>query len=84
MDETYLWILRIAFGTYVILLVTAALFDLKKFIIPHAICLAVLVLFIPTALLLPLDISWYSHLGAAACVFLIGLVVISIGLAWCR
>lgn len=79
MDETYLWIMRIAFGAYVLLLVAAALFDLKKFIIPNYICLAVLVLFVPTALLLPLDISWLSHLGAALAVLVVGLVIYNFG-----
>ncbi|MEM7225554.1 MAG: prepilin peptidase [Pseudomonadota bacterium] len=72
LDDTYLWILRIAFGGYILLLTVAALFDVWKFIIPNTICVAVLVLFIPTALLLPFDVNWWSHIGAAVAVLAVG------------
>ncbi len=78
-DDSYLWIMRLAFGGYILLLTAAALFDLWKFIIPNTICVAVLVLFIPVALLLPFDVNWWSHIGAAVAVLLVGAIAYSFG-----
>ncbi len=78
MDESYMVILYIAFALYTLLLGTAAVFDTWKFVIPNAIAVALVVLFIATALLLPFEMTWMewlSHVGAAAAVFIGGAVL---------
>jgi prepilin peptidase CpaA len=78
MDDTYLYALTAVFGLYSLLLAVAAVCDAWRFVIPNAITVALVVLFVGTALLLPVEIDWISHLGAAAAVF-----VVSAGLfAW--
>ena len=77
MDESYLMILYIAFALYTLLLGIAAVFDTWKFVIPNAIAVALVVLFIATALLLPFEMTWMewlSHIGAAVAVFIGGAV----------
>ncbi len=77
MDESYLTILYIAFALYTLLLSIAAVFDTWKFVIPNAIAVALVVLFIATALLLPFEMTWMewlSHVGAAVAVFIGGAV----------
>ncbi len=78
MDESYLIVLYIAFALYTLLLGIAAVFDTWKFVIPNAIVVALVVLFIATALLLPFDMTWMewlSHAGAAVAVFIGGAVL---------
>ena len=78
MDESYLMILYIAFALYTLLLGIAAVFDTWKFVIPNAIAVALVVLFIATALLLPFEMTWMewlSHVGAAVAVFIGGAVL---------
>ncbi len=78
MDESYMVILYIAFALYALLLGIAAVFDTWKFVIPNAIAVALVVLFIATALLLPFEMTWMewlSHIGAAAAVFTGGAVL---------
>ena len=78
MDESYLMILYIAFALYTLLLGIAAAFDTWKFVIPNAIAVALVVLFIVTALLLPFEMTWMewlSHIGAAVAVFIGGAVL---------
>ncbi len=78
MDESYLTILYIAFALYTLLLSIAAVFDTWKFVIPNAIAVALVVLFIATALLLPFEMTWMewlSHVGAAAAVLIGGAVL---------
>ncbi len=84
MDESYLMILYIAFALYTFLLGIAAVFDTWKFIIPNAIAVALVVLFIATALFLPVMtplvpemtwMAWLSHIGAAVAVFTGGAVM---------
>ena len=78
MDESYLIILYIAFTLYTLLLGIAAVFDTWKFVIPNAIAVALVVLFIATALLLPFEMTWMdwlSHIGAAVAVFIGGAVL---------
>ncbi len=78
MDESYLTILYIAFALYTLLLGIAAAFDTWKFVIPNAVAVALVVLFIATALLLPFDMTWMewlSHVGAAAAVLIGGAVL---------
>lgn len=78
MDESYMVILYIAFALYTLLLGIAAVFDTWKFVIPNAIAVALVVLFIATALLLPFEMTWMewlSHVGAAVAVFIGGAVL---------
>jgi prepilin peptidase CpaA len=78
MDQSYLTIFYIASGLYTLLLCTAAAFDSWKFIIPNAITVALIALFVVTALLLPYDMGWrdwLSHLGAAGAVLAGGAVL---------
>ncbi len=84
MDESYLMILYIAFALYALLLGIAAVFDTWKFVIPNAIAVALVVLFVATGLLLPemtplvpemTWMEWLSHVGAAVAVFIGGAVL---------
>jgi prepilin peptidase CpaA len=78
MDESYLMVLYVAFGLYALLLAVAAVFDTWKFVIPNAINVALVLLFIATALILPFEMGWrdwLSHLGGALAVFVGGAVL---------
>ena len=78
MDQSTLTIFYIASGLYTLLLCTAAVFDTWKFIIPNAITVGLIALFVVTSLLLPYDMGWrgwLSHLGAAAAVLAGGAVM---------
>jgi len=84
MDESYLMILYIAFALYTLLLGIAAVFDAWKFVIPNAVAVALVVLFVATGLLLPemtplvsemTWMEWLSHVGAAVAVFIGGAVL---------
>ena len=68
-----------ALAVYAGLLAAAALFDLVKFIIPNAVSGALLLLFFPFALLLPAEVDWLSHVGAAAACFAATIVLYSFG-----
>lgn len=59
-------LIKISFWTFVVLLGSAAVFDLWKFIIPNWISLALLGLFAAVAVFLPVKIDLLSHLGAMA------------------
>jgi prepilin peptidase CpaA len=78
MDESYLMIFYVSFGVYVLLLIVAAAFDTWKFVIPNAITVGLVALFIATTLLLPFEMGWrdwLSHFGAAFAVFVGGAVL---------
>jgi len=78
MDESYLTIFYIASGLYALLLCTAAAFDTWKYIIPNAITVALIALFIVTALLLPFEMGWrdwLSHVGAGVAVLVGGAIL---------
>ena len=78
MDQYHLTIFYIASGLYALLLCTAAAFDTWKYIIPNAITVALIALFVVTTLLLPFDMGWrvwLSHLGAAGVVLAGGAVL---------
>jgi len=68
-----------AFAVYAGLLAAAALFDLMKFIIPNLVSGALVLLFFPFALLLPAEVDWLSHLGAAAACFAVTIGLYSFG-----
>ncbi len=77
MDQYYLTIFYVASGLYTLLLCIAAAFDTWKYIIPNAITVGLIALFVATTLLLQLDMGWrgwLSHLGAAAAVLAGGAV----------
>lgn len=69
MEQTPTWLATGAFGVYSLLLIAAAIYDAWKFVIPNAIPLALVVLFVATALVQSVDTQWLSHLGAAGAVF---------------
>ena len=78
MDQSDLMIFYIASGLYTLLLCIAAAMDTWKFIIPNTITVALVALFIVTALLLSFDMGWrdwMSHFGAAAAVLAGGAVM---------
>lgn len=78
MDQSYLTIFYIASGLYTVLLCIAAVMDTWKFIIPNAITVALIALFVVTTLLLPFDMGWRDwllHLGAAVAVLVGGAVM---------
>lgn len=60
---------------YTLLLLVAAMTDIWKFIIPNLVSVALLALFVALALLQPFPINWWSHLGAGAAFFAIGLLL---------
>lgn len=53
------------FAVYAGLMLTAAIWDLRRFVIPNWLNAAVLLLFPVAALVLPESVAWWSHLGAA-------------------
>lgn len=57
------------FAVFAGLMLAAALWDLRKFIIPNWLNAAILLLFPVAALLLPDSFPWLSHLGAAVAGF---------------
>ncbi len=80
MPEDYSFYLSyFAFAVYAGLLAAAALFDLLKFIIPNIVSAALLLLFFPLALVLPAEVDWLSHVGAAAACFAVTIVLYSFG-----
>ncbi len=78
MDQSYLTIFYIAFGLYTLLLCIAGALDTWKYIIPNAVTVALVALFVVTTLLLPFDMGWrdwLSHFGAAGAVLAGGAVL---------
>ena len=75
MDAYYFEITKGAFYIYVVLLLTAAVTDVWKFIIPNLVCLALVVLFLALAAAQPFPVDWWSHLGAMAAFFVVGLLL---------
>jgi prepilin peptidase CpaA len=64
-----------AFALYVLLLAAAAATDIWKFKIPNWVSAALLVLFVPAAVWLPLEAHWLSHVGAALSVLAVGILL---------
>ncbi len=74
--ETFdLHVARGAFALYALLLATAAVTDIRGFKIPNWVSAALLLLFIPVAILLPLEAHWLSHVGAGFSVLAVGIVL---------
>lgn len=79
MDDFAVVVLYAAFGLFCLLVVTAAVVDLWKFIIPNGLSVALVALFFATVLLLGVPVEWGFHLGTAAAVLLVGFVVYRFG-----
>ena len=65
-------LLKVAFWSYVALFAGAALFDIRKFIIPNWISLSLVALFVAANFLLPISADWLSHFAAMGIALLIG------------
>jgi prepilin peptidase CpaA len=64
-----------AHGAFVLLLLVAAAFDVWKLILPNMVSIVLAAVFCAVAILLPPgEIEWWSHLGAGAAVFVVGLL----------
>jgi prepilin peptidase CpaA len=61
-------------------LIVAAVSDIWKFVIPNIVSVSIIGLFFLTSIIHPVQISWLSHLGAAASVFICGLIMYHFGL----
>lgn len=83
MDDFALIVRYGAFGSFCLLCLAAAAFDLWKMIIPNAISLLLVGLFFVNALFLTFaldyDVAWLSHIGAMAAVLAVGLVIYRFG-----
>lgn len=79
MESLDLTVARAALALYVLLLATAAVTDLWKYKIPNWVSAALLVLFVPAAVWLPLEGHWLSHVGAALCVLAVGVILFMLG-----
>lgn len=62
----------LTYAVYVLLLVIAAIYDIAKYMIPNAISIALVSLFIIWAFTGPFYISWVKHLGAGLLLFSVG------------
>jgi prepilin peptidase CpaA len=78
MDPIYQYFLYGVAACYTLLLVVSAITDVTRFIIPNLVVLALIVLFVVTAAVLPIETDWLSHIGAAAVVFAGGIVLYAI------
>ena len=67
------WIARAALALFLGLLLWAAVHDLRRFRIPNLLNALLLALFFPVVLLLPAEVDWLSHLGAAGLILALGL-----------
>ena len=72
MQAYYLEITKAGFYIYIVLLLTAAICDIWKYLIPNLLSISLVVLFFVMALSSPFGVNWLSHLGAALVFFLIG------------
>ena len=68
-------LLKVAFWSYVALFAGAALFDIRKFIIPNWISLSLVALFVAANLVLPFAAAWLSHFAAMGIALLVGLAL---------
>lgn len=67
-------------ATYAAALVVAAVWDAWKFRIPNILPAALLVAFVPAALVGPQPVEWTWHLGMGVAVFLVGALLFARGL----
>ena len=66
-------VMNVSYIALLLLLLLVVIFDVWKLIIPNLLCLAIAALFVPTVLLMPIDINWWSHIGAPVAVLAVGL-----------
>lgn len=71
MNEWALQVAAVAFALYAGILLWIAISDVRRFRIPNIANGLLLLLFLPTALLLPQEVDWLSHGGAAFAVFVV-------------
>lgn len=83
MDDFALFARYGALGLFCLLCLAAAVYDLWKMIIPNAISILLVALFIANALFLTFysgySVAWLSHLGALVAVLVVGLVAYRFG-----
>ncbi len=79
MDENATIIAAIAFACYAGILLWIAVSDLRSYRIPNLANAALLLLFVPTGLLLPVEVDWLAHGGAALVVLVVTFVPFSLG-----
>ncbi len=70
-DQSLLFLRYGVFAVFAGLMLAAAIWDIRKFIIPNWLNAAILMLFPVAALLLPDPVPWLSHFGAAVAGFLL-------------
>lgn len=75
MEAYYFQITKVAFYLYVLMLVTAGLCDIWRFIIPNLVSLFLVLMFFVVALISPFPVDWLSHLAAMAGFFAIGFLL---------
>ena len=75
MESYYTEVTQGSLWLYLLLLVTAGITDIWKFIIPNLVSLALLALFVALALLQPFSVNWWSHFGAGLAFLAVGLVL---------
>ena len=74
MSESFVTTLYCLSAVFAILVIAAAVFDIRKFMIPNTIVIGIIALFAVMAVVLPMGIDWLSHIGAALTVLFVGLV----------
>ncbi len=79
MDENAPIIAAIAFACYAGILLWIAVSDLRSYRIPNLANAALFLLFVPTALVLPAEVDWLAHGGAALLVLTVTFVPFSLG-----
>ena len=75
MEAYYSEITKGSFYIYIVLLLTAGITDVWKFLIPNLISALLIVLFIALAFAQPFPVDWWSHLGAMLAFFIVGLLL---------
>jgi prepilin peptidase CpaA len=80
MSAFYENFLYAVFGIYVLGFLASGVSDIWRFIIPNWLVVALTVLFFATAAVLPFNIYWQGHLGAAAVFLAFGLLSFRFGL----
>jgi prepilin peptidase CpaA len=75
--EGWLDLESIVLGAFVLALVTAAVSDVVGYVIPNTVVVAVIGLFVAAAALSSSQVSWLSHLAAAAIVLALGISLFS-------
>jgi prepilin peptidase CpaA len=69
----------VAFATFAVPLVVAAGFDVARYVVPNAIVLTMVALFVVIFVLAPHPVDWVSHIAAGALLFGAGTLTFRIG-----